>query len=317
MQQRQVGTSGLQVSAVGLGCNNFGGRIDLEATRLVVDKALDLGITLLDTADSYGNRGGSESFLGECLGKRRNDIVLASKVGWAMDDAGHLKGGSRRYVMSAVEASLRRLKTDWIDLYQFHITDPATPIEETLRAFDDLVRVGKVRYIGWSNVPAWQLTDAAWISRSNGLHRFVSVQAEYSLIERQAAHELIPAADYLGIGLLPFFPLAGGMLTGKYQKDAAMPEGARLTNTPKLAERYMTQANWARVEKLEAFCTGRGKSLLDLAFAWLLSHRVVSSVIAGATKPEQVEANVTAGGWQLSDEECQEVEAILDNRSGK
>lgn len=312
MHFRQVGNSGLRVSAVGLGCNNFGGRIDVQGTRRVVDRALDLGITLLDTADSYGNRGGSETCLGECLGTRRKDVVLATKFGWPMDDAGHLKGGSRRYILSAVEDSLRRLKTDWIDLYQFHLPDPLTPLDETLRALDDLVRSGKVRYIGWSNAAAWQLADAAWIARTAGLERFISVQAELSLLERDAERELIPAAETYGMGLLPFYPLAGGLLTGKYRDGAEMPAGARLTSTPKLAQKYMTPRNWSRMKALEEFCTGQGKTMLDLAFAWLLSHRSVPSVIAGATRPEQVDANVAAAGWTLTDKDRISVAAILD-----
>lgn len=311
MELRNLGTSGLRVSAIGLGCNNFGGRTDREATARVIDRAIEKGITLFDTADSYGNRGGSETLLGELLGPRRKDIVLATKVGWAMDDEGRKKGGSRRYVMSAVEDSLRRLRTDWIDLYQFHVSDPETPIEETLRALDDLVRAGKVRYIGWSNAPAWQLVDAIWTSRTAGLERFVSIQAEYSLLETGPERELIPAAKAHGVGLLPFFPLASGMLTGKYRRGQPMPEGARLTNAPRMGERYMTDANWARVEALEAFASGRGRSLLDLAFAFLLASPVVSSVIAGATRPEQVDANVSAGDWRLDADELASVRAIL------
>jgi aryl-alcohol dehydrogenase-like predicted oxidoreductase len=311
MELRQVGNSGLRVSPVGLGCNNFGGRLDLEATRAVVDRALDVGIDFFDTADAYGNRGGSESLLGECLGKRRKGIVLASKFGAPMDDTGHLRGGARRYILNAVEDSLRRLRTDWIDLYQFHYPDPHTPIEETLRALDDLVRSGKVRYIGWSNVAPWQLADAIWHARDAGLERFVSVQAEYSLIDRQAELELIPAARHFGIGILPFYPLAGGMLTGKYRPDAAMPEGARLTDTPKLAGKYFTDDNWARVGRLESFCTERGKTLLDLAFAWLLANPAVPSVIAGATKPEQIDANLAAGTWKLTPEDYKLVNDLL------
>jgi len=311
MKLRNLGSSGLRVSAVGLGCNNFGGRIGAEATRLVIDRAIERGITLFDTADSYGNRGGSETLMGEILGTRRNAIVLATKFGWAMDDAGILKGGSRRYVMSAVEASLRRLRTDWIDLYQFHVTDPLTPVDETLRALDDLVRQGKVRYVGWSNTSGWRLVDAAWTARVSGFSPFVSVQAEYSLLDRRAETELIPAALAKGAGLLPFFPLAGGLLSGKYAKNSPMPEGARLTNMPKLAERYMTADNWAAIEKLSAYCTARGRTLLDLAFAWLLAQPAVGSVIAGATRPEQIDANVAAAGWQLSATELAEIDAII------
>ena len=311
MDLRNLGSSGLRVSSVGLGCNNFGGRIGLDATRAVVDRAIDIGITLFDTADSYGNRGGSETLLGETLGDRRKKIVLATKVGWAMDDAGALKGGSRRYVMSAVEDSLRRLKTDWIDLYQFHVHDPLTPIEETLRAFDDLVRAGKVRYIGWSNAAAWQLTDAVWTSRTLGLSRFISTQAEFSLLETAARRDLLPACSAMGVGLLPFFPLASGLLSGKYKRGEASPSGTRLASTPKMGERYMTDANWAKLESLETFCAAHGKALLDLAFAWLLSFDAVSSVIAGATRPEQIDANVAAAAWRLDATERAEVDRIL------
>jgi len=311
MNLRNLGASGLRVSAVGLGCNNFGGRIGLDATRLVIDRAIERGITLFDTADAYGNRGGSESLMGEVLGARRNAIVLATKFGWPMDDAGIAKGGSRRYVMSAVEASLRRLKTDWIDLYQFHVTDPLTPIEETLRALEDLLRQGKVRYIGWSNTTGWRLVDAAWTAQTVGVSSFVSVQAEYSLLDRRAEGELIPAARAKGVGLLPFYPLAGGLLTGKYSRKGPMPEGTRLSSTPKLAERYMTDGNWDAIEKLEEFCKARGRALLDLSFAWLLARPVVGSVIAGATRPDQIDANVAAAGWSLTAADVAELDKII------
>jgi aryl-alcohol dehydrogenase-like predicted oxidoreductase len=310
MQERNLGPSGLRVSLVGLGCNNFGGRIDLEATRRVVHKALDLGITLFDTADIYGERGGSETCLGQVLGERRKDIVLATKFGMAMDDAGRLKGGSRRYVMSAVEASLKRLRTDWIDLYQLHQNDPLTPMEETLRALDDLVRQGKVRYIGCSNVPAWRVVEAQWTARQLGLNAFVSCQDEYSLLVRDIERELVPVVEAYGLGLLPYFPLASGMLTGKYKRNAPLPEGARLTTTQRLADRYFTEENWRIVEELEAFCAARGRSLLELAFGWLAAHPFVSSVIAGATKPEQLEQNVRAVDWALTPEDLAEIDRI-------
>ena len=216
MKQRNVGKSGLLVSVVGLGCNNFGWGLELEASRAVIHKALDLGITLLDTADIYGGQGGSEECLGKVLGNRRKDIVLATKFGMVMDKEGHLKGGSRRYIMSAVEASLKRLNTDWIDLYQLHTNDPLTPMEETLRALDDLVRQGKVRYVGCSNVPAWRVSEAHWVAKQEGLNGFVSAQDEYSLLVRGLEKELRPALETYGIGLLPYFPLASGLLTGKY-----------------------------------------------------------------------------------------------------
>jgi aryl-alcohol dehydrogenase-like predicted oxidoreductase len=310
MKIRNLGKSGLQVSLVGLGCNNFGGRIDLAATRKVVHRALDLGITLFDTADIYGERGRSEEFLGECLGDRRKDAVLATKFGMAMDDAGTRKGASRRYILSAVEASLKRLKTDWIDLYQLHQPDPLTPIEETLRALDDLIRHGKVRYIGCSNLPAWQVIEALWTADRAVLNRFVSCQDECSLVVREPERELIPAIERFGIGLLPYFPLASGLLTGKYRRNAPMPEGARLTATKRLADRYLTEANWAIVERLQDFCSQRSRSLLELAFSWLASRPTVASVIAGATRPEQVEANVRAVEWDLTSEDLAEVDRL-------
>jgi aryl-alcohol dehydrogenase-like predicted oxidoreductase len=310
VKQRNLGKSGLLVSLVGLGCNNFGGRIDLEASRKVVHKALDLGITLFDTADVYGNRGGSEECLGQILDDRRKDIVLATKFAMPMDDAETLKGASRRYIMRAVEASLRRLRTDWIDLYQQHRPDPLTPIEETLRALDDLVRQGKVRYIGCSNLPAWQVVEAQWTSRSPGINAFISCQDEYSLLVRDIEKDLIPTMQAYGLGLLPFFPLASGLLTGKYKRNKAMLEGTRLANTQRLADRYMTEVNWQIVERLEEFCAKRGRTMLELAFSWLAARPTVSSIIAGATKPEQVEQNVKAADWQLTPEEIAEIDRL-------
>lgn len=309
MRQRTLGRSGLQVSMVGLGCNNFGGRIDLEASRKVVHKALDLGITLFDTADTYGERR-SESVLGEVLGERRKEVILATKFGLQMDDAGKLKGGSRRYILSAVEGSLRRLNTDWIDLYQFHVPDPLTPIEETLRTLDDLIRQGKVRYIGCSNLPAWQVVEAMWTARSLGLNCFVSCQDQYSLLVRDPERELLPAMEANALGFLPYFPLASGLLSGKYMRNAPMPEGARLTYTKRLADRFLTDANWRIVERLEEFCAKRDRTLLELAFAWLVSKPVVSSVIAGATRPAQVEQNVRAIEWALTADDLAEIDHL-------
>jgi aryl-alcohol dehydrogenase-like predicted oxidoreductase len=316
MEIRNLGTSGLRVSAIGLGCNNFGARIDLEATKKVVHKAFDLGITLFDTADVYGERGGSETDMGKVLGTMRKDIVLATKFCMPMSDDGRRQGASRRYIMEAVEASLKRLQTDWIDLYQVHRFDPLTPVEETLQALDDLVRSGKVRYIGCSNWASWQMMDAAWISKTAGLEHFVSCQDEYSLVVRKAEAELMPAARALGMGLLPFFPLASGLLTGKYRRNAPMPEGARLTKTERLADRYLTDKNWAISEQLIDYAESRGHTALELAFSWLLSQAPVSSVIAGATKPEQLEQNVTAGGWKLSAEESAEIDRITGGSTG-
>jgi aryl-alcohol dehydrogenase-like predicted oxidoreductase len=310
MESRNLGRSGLRVSAIGLGCNNFGGRIGLEASRAVVHAALDAGITLFDTADAYGERGGSETALGEILGPRRQDIVLATKFALPMNDAETLKGASRRYVMQAVDASLRRLRTDWIDLYQQHRPDPLTPIEETLRALEDLTRAGKIRYAGCSNLPAWQVADADWTARHLGMPGFVSCQDELSLLVRGNEAELLPAMRAHGLGLLPYFPLASGLLTGKYRRNEPMPEGARLTGTQRLADRYLTDANWAASERLHDFAQARGRTLLELAFSWLLAQAPVSSVIAGATRPEQVAANAAAGGWTLMADELAEVDRI-------
>jgi aryl-alcohol dehydrogenase-like predicted oxidoreductase len=298
------------VSLVGLGCNNFGGRIDVAATRRVVDKALDLGITLFDTADVYGNRGGSETCLGEVLGPRRKDIVLATKFGLPMDDAGTMKRAAPAYIRSAIEASLKRLKTDWIDLYQLHRPDPATPIEDTLRTLDDLVRAGTVRYIGCSNLTAPQVTEAQSAARSLGLTAFICCQDEYSLLVRDVEDALVPAMQAEGLGLLPYFPLASGLLTGKYRHGAALPENTRFTKMTGLADRYMTERNWAIVAKLEKFCAERSRTLLELAFSWLAARPTVASVIAGATRPEQVEANVQAVGWRLSDADLAEIDGL-------
>ncbi len=310
MEYRQLGKSGVKVSLVGLGCNNFGGRMELEASRKTVHKALDLGINLLDTADVYGNKGGSEECLGMILGPRRKDIVLATKFGQAMDDAGMLKGLSRRHAMQALEASLRRLKTDWIDLYQIHWPDGVTPVEETLRAMDDMARQGKVRYTGCSNFAGWQLVEALWTSRHLGLSGFISAQNEYSLLARGIETELVPAMRQYGVGFLPYFPLASGLLTGKYKRDAAMPMGTRMTKVQVFADKFLTEANWRKLEKLDDFCAKRGRKMLELAFSWLACRPVVSSVIAGATSPEQLEQNVAAVGWKLGEDDMKELDAL-------
>lgn len=307
MEIRNVGKSGLRVSAVGLGCNNFG-RLDIESSRKVVHRALDLGITLFDTADIYGNKGGSEEQLGEILGARRKDIVLATKFGMAMSDI--QQGASRRYILQAVEDSLRRLKTDWIDLYQLHQPDPLTPIEETLRTLDDLIRAGKVRYAGCSNLKAWQVADAHWTAQTQGFNRFISAQDEYSLLVRDAERELIPALEAKGMGLLPYFPLASGMLTGKYRHGGELPAGTRMALMKRFTDRYMTEENWAVVDRLQAFCDARGHTLLELAFSWLLSRPSLASVIAGATKPEQVEMNAKVADWKLSAHDLAEIDKI-------
>ncbi|MBH67008.1 MAG: aldo/keto reductase [Rhodospirillaceae bacterium] len=310
MEYRNLGSSGLRVSLVGLGCNNFGMKLDVEETRAVVDRAIDKGITLFDTADMYGARGGSEEHLGQILGSRRKDIILASKFGMAMSDDGTKMGASRRYIMTAVEDSLRRLKTDWLDLYQLHQPDPLTPLEETLAALDDLVTQGKVRYIGCSNLPAWQVVESQWISKSRGFSRFISCQDEYNILNRKIEDELIPAMSQYNCGLLPYFPLASGLLTGKYKKDS-MPKGARLTDMPTFANRvYVTDQNFAIVDKLEKFSQQAGHSLLELAFSWTATRPTTASIIAGATKPEQIDANVAAVSWNMSSDEIKEIDII-------
>jgi aryl-alcohol dehydrogenase-like predicted oxidoreductase len=306
MKLRNLGKSGLRVSLVGLGCNNFGGRLDLEGSRKVIHAALDAGITLFDTADAYGNRGGSEAAMGQILGDPRKEIVLATKFGLPMDD-GEKKGASRRYIMTAVEASLKRLKTDWIDLYQQHRHDPLTPIDETLRALDDLVRQGKVRYVGNSNLSAAQTVEAQLTARQLDLNAFVSCQDEYSLLKRDLDGERLDTMERYGLGLLPYFPLASGLLTGKHKRGAAAA-GTRLA-TPQFSG-FMNDKNFDIVEKLEAFVTARGHTMLELAFSWLAARPCVSSIIAGATKPEQIDANVKAAAWALGADDLAEIDKI-------
>lgn len=311
MTYRRLGDSGLVVSAVGLGGNNFGRWIDLDATRAVVDAAFDAGITLIDTADYYGE---SEAFLGEVLRGRRDDVVLATKFGGDLHGALGADWGaraSRRYIRKAVERSLRRLRTDWIDLYQLHFPDPATPIEETLAALSELVREGKVRYIGSSNLTAWQVTEAEWIARVKGHERFISAQNEYSLLNRDAERELLPALGKYGLGLLPYFPLARGLLTGKYRRGAPIPRGTRLTDRPE----FVTDERLNVVENLIAFAERQGVTLLDVAFGALLARPEVSSVIAGATSPEQVKANAAAGAWRPAPEALAELDRIAPRPS--
>jgi len=311
MEQRRLGTSGLKVSAVGLGCNNFGMRCDAKQTDAVVHQALDSGITLFDTADIYGGRGRSEELLGKALGARRKDIVLATKFGGPMGDSPLQRGASRRYVIAALEASLTRLGTDYVDLYQLHFPDGETPIEETLEALDVVVRQGKARYVGCSNFAGWQVVEATCVARERGLSAFVSAQNNYSMLERKVRHELLPACAKYGIGVLPYFPLASGLLTGKYKRGEKPPEGTRLSAWGGRAERMLSDATFDTLERLSAFASERGKSLLDLAFGWLLSQPTVSSVIAGATRPEQIVSNVEAGSTRLSDADMMALGELL------
>jgi aryl-alcohol dehydrogenase-like predicted oxidoreductase len=311
MQYRKLGNSDLDVSLLGLGGNNFATRLDLEATRRVVDAAIDLGVTLIDTADIYGNFGDSEAYLGEVLGARRNKVVLATKFGMAMNAEGTLKGASPAYIRSSVEGSLRRLRTDRIDLYQLHQDDPDTPLEDTMRALGDLVKEGKVRHIGCSNLAPARIRQAQAIAAKSGTARFISAQDEYSLLVRKAEKELLPTLADQELGLIPFSPLASGLLTGKYVQGAAMPAGARLTTTRRFADKYMTDANWQRVAKLRAFAEQRGHTLLDLALGWLASNPNVSSVIAGASTPEQIDQNLKGVEWHLSATEMAEIDRLL------
>jgi aryl-alcohol dehydrogenase-like predicted oxidoreductase len=314
MSYRRLGNSGLVVSVIGLGCNNFGRKLDLDGTRAVVDAALDAGITLFDTADIYGTpHGTSEECLGAALKGRRDEIVLATKFGMDMEGInGNDFGarGARRYVVRAVEASLRRLETDYIDLYQMHEPDPATPIEETLAALDDLVRSGKVRYIGNSNFAGWQIADADWTARAAGQTPFISAQNQYSLLHRDVETEVVPACEHFGLGLLPFFPLDSGLLSGKYRRGEQPAEGTRLS-LPRY-RKWLDGADWDTIEALTAYAEERGRTLLDVAIAGLAARPAVTSVIAGATTPDQIQANVAAGEWQLTPADVAALDEILN-----
>ncbi len=309
---RNLGRSGLRVSAVGLGCNNFGGRLDQAATTAVVDACLEHGITFFDTADIYGGRGASEEALGVALEGRRDEVVLATKFGMDMqgtygDDFG--ARGSRRYLRRAVEGSLRRLRTDHVDLLQYHRPDGVTPLEETLTAMHELVVEGKVRYLGTSNLPAWQVADAAWVARTEHLTPFVSEQSEYSLLRRGAEAELLPACAAHGVGFLPYFPLASGLLTGKYRRGEQAPEGSRLAGDA--GPSWLTDEAYDVAEAVAGFAAERDRSSLDVAFAALLARPEVSSVIAGATRPEQVAANAAAGAWSMTAEDRSALDEVL------
>jgi aryl-alcohol dehydrogenase-like predicted oxidoreductase len=306
---RRLGRSGLEVSVVGIGCNNFGRRCDQDQTTAVVSQAIEVGINLFDTADIYGGDGLSEQFLGKALEGRRQDVVVATKFAGPMGEGPMRRGTSRRYIMDAVDASLTRLNTDYIDLYQVHFPDAETPMEETVRALDDLVSSGKVRYLGNSNFSGWQIAHADWIARTNHQTPFISAQNQWSLLQRGVEAEVVPAAQEFGLGVLPFFPLASGLLTGKYKRGEDAPEGTRLSAGP-MAARSLTDRNFDIVEPLEAYAIEHGHTLLELAFSWLASHPAVGSVIAGATKTEQVTSNAESAGWVLTAEERADVDAI-------
>jgi aryl-alcohol dehydrogenase-like predicted oxidoreductase len=302
---RPLGDSGFEVSVVGLGCNNFGRRLDLGGTRAVIDEAIAQGITFLDTADIYG-RGESEQFIGEVLQGRRDEVVLATKFGMDMGD-GRGPRGSRRYILDAIDASLTRLRTDAIDYYWYHEPDGVTPVAETLQTLDELVKAGKVRAIGASNFSAAQLFEADSVAREHGFIRFTAVQNHYSLLVRDAEHEVLPACEQLGIGFVPFFPLASGLLTGKYRRGEPGPAGARLSGRDQIA----TPEQFELVDSLQQFADGRGVALTDVAIGALLAHAPVSSVIAGATKPEQVRANVAASRWIPDDDDRDVLSQLL------
>ena len=314
MEYKNLGNSGLQVSAVGIGCNNFGRRCDATQTKAVVDRAIELGVTLFDTADIYGPRGLSEEYLGQALEGRRDDVIIATKFAGPMGEGPLKNGTSRRHMMEAVDASLRRLRTDYIDLYQVHFPDPRTPLEETMRGLDDLVRSGKVRYIGCSNYAGWQIVESQWIARTQHLTPFVSAQNQYNLLDRRIEREVVPAAKAHGLGILPYFPLASGFLTGKYRQGEKPPEGTRLGASEQAAAGMLTEANFATLDKLSAVANEAGKQMLDVAIGWLVAQPHVPSVIAGATKPEQVEANVAAGDAKLSPDVVGEIDKITRRR---
>jgi aryl-alcohol dehydrogenase-like predicted oxidoreductase len=302
---RRLGDEGPEVSVVGLGCNNFGGRVDLEGTRAVVDAALEAGVTLLDTADIYGDKGGSESFLGEVLEGRRDRVVLATKFSGDMGDGTEARG-SRDYVHKACDASLQRLRTDWIDLYQYHAPDEITPFAETFGALDELVREGKVLYVGHSNLTAAQVEEVDALAREHGWARPVSAQNRYSLLRREAQQDLLPVCERLGLGVLPYFPLASGLLTGKYRRGQPRPEGTRLARR----DEVFTDEMFDRLEALERYAGECDVSLLEVAIGGLLAQPAVASVIAGATKPEQVRANAAAGAWEPSEPDLAALDAL-------
>jgi aryl-alcohol dehydrogenase-like predicted oxidoreductase len=312
MEYRKLGHSGLDVSVIGLGCNNFGRRCDREQTAAVVHHAIDLGVNCFDTADIYGPNGLSEEYLGAALKGHRTDVVLATKFGGSMGDGQGWSGASRGYIQTAVHNSLRRLQTDYTDLYQVHFPDQTTPIGETLAALDDLVHAGLVRYIGCSNFTAWQIGDAHWVARTQHLTPFISAQNRYNLLERAIESEILPACGRYGLGMLPYFPLAAGFLTGKYRRGESAPPGTRLAAGSAMADRALTDENFAYLQRLEAYAQDHDHSVLDLAIAWLAARPAVASVIAGATRPEQLDLNVQAAGWQLSAGEVDEVAALVN-----
>jgi Predicted oxidoreductases (related to aryl-alcohol dehydrogenases) len=310
MEYRNLGKAGVKVSAIGVGCNQFGNKVDAEGTKAIVHRALDEGINFFDTADVYGNRGGSEEHLGAALAGQWERVVVATKVRTRMGDRPNDTGTSRYHILNGVEASLRRLKTDHIDLYQIHSWDDSVPIEEMMRVLDDLVRAGKVRYIGASNFDAWQLCRSNDVAEMMGWEQFVTIQPEYNLLNREIERELMPYCMWANVGILPYFPLAGGFLTGKYKRGEPPPAGSR-GEFSAYVKGLLADANFDKLDKLRAFADSHGHTLHDLAFAWLLSNKQVASVIAGATSPEQISQHTATLEWKLSEEELKSLREIL------
>ena len=311
MEFRKIGQSDLEVSLIGLGCNNFSSRIDFETSKLVINKALELGINFFDTADVYGNKGGSEEFIGDILGNDRKQIILATKFGMPMDKDGEMSGASAKYILKAIESSLKRLKTDWIDLYQVHRPDLNTDPEETMRALENLISEGKVRYIGCSNYSSQQLILSQNIFKDEFDKMFISSQDEYSLLVRDIEENLVTEIENHKMSLLPYFPLASGFLTGKYKKDKYFPENSRFLAWPQLVDKYMSDENWIKIKSLENFCDKYNLKLLDISFRWLASKKYVSSIIAGATSAQQVEQNVNSLKCNLSENQLKEINRII------
>ena len=307
MKYRKLGSTGLEVSEVGLGTNNFGGRLDYQSSDMVISQALDEGINFIDTSNSYGNSF-SEEYIGRSLEGRRNQAIVATKVSSKMGEGPNQSGNSRQHIMEQVDKSLLRLRSDHIDLYQIHWWDSTTPIEETLLTLNDLTVMGKIRYFGCSNFNAWQVCESLWTSKIRNINSFISVQPHYSILERKIEDELLAFTEKYNIGVLPYFPLANGFLTGKYRKGNPFPTGTRLdqSNT-----KIFTDKNFELLEKLIDFAEDRGRSVLDLAFAWLLFRENVSSVIAGATTADQVKSNAKTSGWKLSCEEYETINSLI------
>ncbi len=318
MEYRNLGRSGLKVSAIGLGTHYFGWLHDEPASRAVLDHALDLGITFIDTADVY-DMGRCEEFVGRAIKGKRHDLVIATKFGWPMgggpsgapvDPRPNARGGSRHNVIRAVEASLKRLGTDYIDLYQIHFPDPSTPVEETMRAFDDLIRAGKIRYTGCSNYAAWQVSEAMWTARHHNLNAFATSQPLYNLLQRGIENDHLPVCDAHGVGIIPWGPLAGGFLTGKYRRGESYPADSLLATKPMAYFQITTDENWTKLERFQAFAQARGHTVGELAVAWLLAQSRVSSVIAGASRPSQLDGNIVAADWKLDAADLVEIDRI-------